>query len=240
MKRLLYFLIFALFTAIVQSCSNDDLDFETAPVGSDCITIDVSSNRLLTRATVSDNSVEESVRHLDVVIFAEDGTFKYSERISVNAPAGTVRLKAKRKNIFVEDDKYFVYVIANSTRPATDFSGLLTVTDFVKMTQVDERLHITGTTVDGAPTHFLMDGAAFMKSGSEPATPTPVVLYEGNDRENTELKVNLRRAAAKVVLRLLKGDKVTFNRNGHEGYYVRNLPYVTNVLTPIAPYSVPI
>lgn len=237
MKRLLYFLIFALFTAIVQSCSNDDLDFETAPVGSDCITIDVSSNRLLTRATVSDNSVEESVKHLDVVIFAEDGTFKYSERISVNAPAGTVRLKAKRKNIFVEDDKYFVYVIANSTRPATDFSGLLTVTDFVKMTQVDERLHITGTTVDGAPTHFLMDGAAFMKSGSEPATPTPVVLYEGNDRENTELKVNLRRAAAKVVLRLLKGDKVTFNRNGHEGYYVRNLPYVTNVLTPIAPYS---
>lgn len=237
MKRLLYFLIFALFAAIMQSCSNDDLDFETAPLGSDCITIDVSSNRLVTRATVSDNSVEESVKHLDVVIFAEDGAFKYSERISVNAPAGTVRLKAKRKNIFAEDDKYFVYVIANSTHPATDFSGLLTMTDLVKMTQVDERLHITGTAVDGAPTHFLMDGAAFPKAGTEPASVEPVVLYDGNDKVNTELKVNLRRAAAKVVMRLLKGEKVTFNSNGHEGYYVRNLPYVTNVLTPLVPFT---
>ena len=71
----------------------------------------------------------------------------------------------------------------------------------------------------------------------EPVSAEPVVLYDGNDKVNTELKVNLRRAAAKVVMRLSKGDKVSFNRNGHEGYYVRNLPYVTNVLTPLVPFT---
>lgn len=236
MKRQLYIILSALFavafTAALQSCSSDEIELETPQAGGDCITIDVSAGRLLTRATVADNAVEEAVSHLDVVIFEEAGAFKYSERVSVDAPAGTIRLKAKRKALFVEDEKYFVYVIANSSLPESTFAGFSTIDDLVVLTQSDERLHMTGTAVEGAPTHFLMDGAAFMKSGSEPASPTAVVLYDGNDKEDTALKVNLRRAAAKVVLRLSKGDKVTFNRNGHEGYYVRNLPYVTNVLTP--------
>lgn len=237
MKRLLYILTSALIAVAIQSCSNDEIDLGTAPLGDDCITIDVSSNRLITRATIGDNAVEEAVSHLDVVIFAETGEFEYSERISVDSPTGTVRLKAKRKVLFEEDAKYYVYVIANSSHSAAEFAALATVDNLVTMTQGDERLHMTGTGVADAPTHFLMDGAAFLKAGAEPASAEPVVLYDGNDKEDTALKVNLRRAAAKVVIRLAKGSKVTFNRNGHEGYYVRNLPYVTNVITPLAPFT---
>lgn len=237
MKRILYIISLALFAVAALSCSNDEIDFETSSWADDCITMDVSANMLATRASIGDNAVEEAVRHLDVVIFTEDGVYRYSERLNVDAPVGTVKLKAKRSALFGKDEKYYVYVIANSTHSPAVFSGLATVDDLVKMTQVDERLHVTGAGIADAPTHFLMDGTAFLKAGAEPAGAEPIVLYDGNDRENTALKVNLRRAAAKVVMRLVKGDKVTFNRNGHEGYYVRNLPYVTNVIAPLAPYT---
>lgn len=239
MKRLFYFLIPTFFAVIIQSCSDEEFDIETPSLSRDCITIDVSSNRLVTRATINDNAAEEAVSHLDVVIFAETGAFKYSERIHVDSPTGTIRLKAKRNVLFSKDEKYFVYVIANSTYSADVFSELATKDDLVTLTQSDERLHLTGTSahVENVPTHFLMDGAAFLKAGAEPASAEPVVLNNGNEKVNTELKVNLRRAAAKVVIRLSRGGKVEFNQNGHEGYYVRNLPYVTNVITPLTPYT---
>ena len=239
MKRLFYFLIPTFFAVIIQSCSDEEFDIETPSLSRDCITIDVSSNNLVTRATINDNAAEEAVRHLDVVIFAETGAFKYSERIHVDSPTGTIRLKAKRNVLFTKDEKYYVYVIANSTYAADVFSELATKDDLVTLTQSDERLHLTGTSahVENVPTHFLMDGAAFLKAGAEPASAEPVVLNNGNEKVNTELKVNLRRAAAKVVVRLSRGGKVEFNRNGHEGYYVRNLPFVTNVITPLASYT---
>ena len=105
MKRQLYLLMSTLLAMATLSCASDEIDVETPPASDGQISIDVSSCRLLTRGAVSDNAIEEAVSHLDVVIFAEDGTFQYSERVMVDASAGTIRLNAKRSVDFVEDTR---------------------------------------------------------------------------------------------------------------------------------------
>lgn len=232
MKRFINILMCAVSLIVVHSCINDDIEFVADVTEGDFISIDISSGALQTRA-VADNGLEAAVSHVDVLIFQEDGAFKYSERIAVNAPQGTVRLSTNRRDVFGENEKYFVYVIANSTLDHSAFSSLADIDALHALKQEDERIHITGSSVEGAPHHFLMDGAAFLQPGTEPAEPQAIVLYDGNDSETTKLKVNLRRAAAKVVIRLMKGDKVTFNQNAHVGYYLRNMPYSTTVI-PLA------
>lgn len=235
MKRYIYMLMCILPLAAMQSCVNDDVDFEPVGNDGDYISLEILSNGLQTRATIEDNAVEEALSHLDVLFFSEDGDEKvYSERLFTDAAQGSVKLAMKRSDYLVKDAKYFVYVIANSTLPASTFSALASVDELHALEQVDERIHITGSTVKDSPSHFLMDGVAFLASASaEPSVPAAVVLYDGNDAESTKIKVNLRRAAAKLVVRLLKGDNVSFMKNVHIGYYLRNMPYSTTVI-PLA------
>ena len=234
MKRFINFLLCAALFFTVQSCVNDDAGFEADVTGNDFIAIDISQGALLkTRATVDANTAEEAVKHVDVLIFEDGGDYLYSERILVNAPEGTVRLSKNRRDLFVKDATYYVYVIANSTHPHSKFSSLTVVDSLHALKQVDERVHITGLSLSGAPTHFLMDGAAYLLSGEEPASPEPIVLYDGNDSEATKLKVNLRRAVSKIIVKLRKGADVSFIQNSHAGYYLRNMPYNTTVI-PLA------
>lgn len=234
MKRFINFLLCAALFFTVQSCVNDDAGFEADVTGNDFIAIDISQGALLkTRATVDANTAEEAVKHVDVLIFEDGGDYLYSERILVNAPEGTVRLSKNRRDLFVKDAAYYVYVIANSTHPHSKFSSLTVVDSLHALKQVDERVHITGLSLSGAPTHFLMDGAAYLLSGEEPASPEPIVLYDGNDSEATKLKVNLRRAVSKIIVKLRKGADVSFIQNSHAGYYLRNMPYNTTVI-PLA------
>lgn len=233
MKRYIYILMCMLPLAVMQSCINDD-DFEPVETAGDYISLEILSNGLQTRATIEDEAVEEALSHLDVLIFSEDGEDKiYSERLFTDAAQGSVRLGMKRSDYLTKDAKYFVYVIANSTLPESAFSALASVDELHDLDQVDERIHITGSSVENSPSHFLMDGAAFLASATEPASPEAIVLYDGNDAESTKIKVNLRRAAAKLVVRLVKGDNVTFVQNAHAGYYLRNMPYSTTVI-PLA------
>ena len=234
MKRFINFLLCAALFFTVQSCVNDDAGFEADVTGNDFIAIDISQGALLkTRATVDANTAEEAVKHVDVLIFEDGGDYLYSERILVNAPEGTVRLSKNRRDLFVKDATYYVYVIANSTHPHSKFSSLTVVDSLHALKQVDERVHITGLSLSGAPTYFLMDGAAYLLSGEEPASPEPIVLYDGNDSEATKLKVNLRRAVSKIIVKLRKGADVSFIQNSHAGYYLRNMPYNTTVI-PLA------
>ena len=237
MKRYIYILICSVSLMALQSCIEDDFNLEALPSGGDYISLDVSSMRLQTRASIASTAAEEAVSHLDVVIFNSAGNEKvYNGRILVDASYGTVNLDVKRSELFDVNAKYFVYVIANSSLPEKSFSELSSVDELHALTQTDERIHVSGTSVKDAPTHFLMDGVAFLNasgSATEPLKPAAVVLYDGNDKESTKLKVNLRRAAAKLVVRLYKGDNVEFVNKSNAGYYLRNMPYSTTLI-PLA------
>ena len=197
MKRFINFLLCAALFFTVQSCVNDDAGFEADVTGNEVVAIEISQGALLkTRASVDANMAEEAMKHVDVLIFEESGAFLYSERFVVNGPEGTVRLSRNRRDLFVKDAAYFVHVIANSTHAHSTFSSLADLDSLHALKQVDERVHITGSPMESAPTHFLMDGAAYLLPGEEPVSPAPVVLYDGNDNEPTNLKVNLRRAVS--------------------------------------------
>lgn len=234
MKHFIYAMIYAVSFIVLHSCVNDDAVWEAQVTDTDYIAIEVYQGALRqTRGSVSDNDMERAVKHLDVVIFEEGGDYKYSERFVVNSSEGTVRLGKNRRDLFGKDEKYLVYVIANSTHEHSVFSSLKDVDALHSLKQYDERVHVTATSVESAPGYFLMDGAAYLQSGSEPYVPASVVLYDGNDSEATKLKVNLRRAVAKVTVKLAKGSDVSFVHNEHVGYYLRNMPYSTTVI-PLA------
>lgn len=237
MKRYIYILICAVSLMTLQSCIEDDFNLETLPSGGDYISLDISSMKLQTRASIASTAAEEAVSHLDIVIFNSAGNEKvYNGRILVGASYGTVNLDVRRSELFEVDARYFVYVIANSSLPEKSFSELASVEELHALTQSDERIHVSGTSVKDAPTHFLMDGVAFLNASgnaTEPLKPAAVVLYDGNDKESTKLKVNLRRAAAKLVIRLYKGDNVEFVNKSNAGYYLRNMPYSTTLI-PLA------
>ena len=192
------------------------------------IVLDLSSG--LTKA--ADTDVESFVNHLDVFIFdvngTEPGAEVYYERYQVNNAASLV-LNAKRST-FTAGQKYYVYLLANSNLPKSDFEAVESYNDLIDKKQEDYNLHLTGLTIDGAPSYFLMDAVAFQGGSS------PVVLNNGVSSDNTVLDAVLRRAAAKVVINIKASEKVEFKaftiEDGSEGglYYLRNMPYDTYLL----------
>ena len=192
------------------------------------IVLDLSSG--LTKA--ADTDVESFVNHLDVFIFdvngAEPGAEVYYERYQVNNAASLV-LNAKRST-FAAGQKYYVYLLANSNLSKSDFEAVESYNDLIDKKQEDYNLHLTGLTIDGAPSYFLMDAVAFQGGSS------PVVLNNGVSSDNTVLDAVLRRAAAKVVINIKASEKVEFKaftiEDGSEGglYYLRNMPYDTYLL----------
>ena len=239
MMRTLYYISLLFMLTLVVGCIYDD-PTEVVYEDNDYVMLQVSSPAFnITRADTIPLSYEDAVKHLDVFIFLDnngnDSTIHY-ERIAVNAPEGTIRLKAKR-NSFIANEQYYVYVIANSTYSENSFAAIANREQLRLLKQEDYRIHVTGQKISNAPTHFLMDGIAYLKGHKEPVTPSPSILYNGNDRDETILKVRLRRAAAKIVVKLRKGKDVTFNYNQHLGYYVKNMPYSTMVLQEMEPHQ---
>ena len=145
MKRYIYILICSVSLMALQSCIEEDFNLEALPSGGDYISLDVSSMRLQTRASIASTAAEEAVSHLDVVIFNSAGNEKvYNGRILVDASYGTVNLDVKRSELFDVNAKYFVYVIANSSLPEKSFSELSSVDELHALTQTDERIHVSG------------------------------------------------------------------------------------------------
>lgn len=230
----------------LASC-NDETDLGVTPEGDgNSILINLSSETLpVGRAALDDNATESAVHHIDVLIFADDGSKKWHERIVCNSATNTISLSAKRSD-FTADTPYWVYLIANSTAEATAFADKDFNLDKLRsMTQTDERIHVTGLSFEGVetPKNFLMDGVAYLESDkTEPASASAVVLNNGNKADDTKLKVTLRRAAAKIVVKIYKGEKVTFKdkfvdgettTTVNPGYYLRNLPFTTSVIAGV-------
>lgn len=227
--------------ALFFTACDKDIDFPGSNVGGDgnSIILDLSSGSLPVSRALNATGVEIKVDHIDVLIFGEDGSKKHHERVNGSETgSGTIALTAKRSD-FAADTKYWVHLIANSTADESVFAA----EDFDRstllgMTQEDDEIHMTGCpSAEGVPQAFLMDGVAYLKGDAEPE-PTaagPVVLNNGNKSDDTKLQVTLRRAAAKLVIRINKGRFVEFNNESgtRAGYYLRNMPYTTSVVAGI-------
>lgn len=241
MKQLLHHIVFCCLTVLCFAACDKDDTFHAAGSGGDgnSIILDLASASLpVTRATVEATGVEIAVSHLDVLIFNEEGTKVWHERVSTADKSKTITLSAKRSS-FTANEKYWVYLIANSTADVNTFKADdFDLAALKAMKQEDERIHITGLSgiAGGAPQTFLMDGIAYPKGTKEPETAGTVELNNGKEADNTELQVTLRRAAAKIVVSIKKGEQVEFDNSpaAHHraGYYLRNMPYNTSVIPP--------
>ena len=242
MKQLLHHIVFCCLAACCfTACDHEDIFRQTETEGDgNSIILNLASGKLpLTRANVEANGAEIAVSHLDVLIFKQDGTKAWHERVDgIKDGKDKITLSAQRST-FDENESYWVYLIANSTADVSIFEDEnFTLTSLNALKQEDKDIHMTGlASATGVPQTFLMDGVAYPKDEQEPATVKMVVLNNGDKTDDTELQTMLRRAAAKIVVNIKSGEHVLFD-NGPQayraGYYLRNMPYSTSVIKPAA------
>ena len=240
MKQLLHYIVFCCLAACCfTACDHEDIFRQTETEGDgNSIILNLASGKLpLTRANVEANGAEIAVSHLDVLIFNQDGTKVWHERVDgIKDGKDKITLSAQRST-FDENESYWVYLIANSTADVSIFEDEnFTLASLNALKQEDKDIHMTGlASATGVPQTFLMDGVAYPKGEQEPATVKMVVLNSGDKTNDTELQTVLRRAAAKIVVNIKSGEHVQFD-NGpqtyHAGYYLRNMPYSTSVIKP--------
>ena len=236
MKKIFFNLLsLASCVAVAVSCSIDGGTEIPQPEGGRII-LDFSNVAKQSRA-VEDNSVEAAVDQVDVFIFEEDGTSTqprvHYERITSSATHAVLNVSRSK---FDTSKVYWVHLLANATASEADFAAITTLAELKQMQQKDDRIHITGLDIEGAPQRFLMDGVAYI-GANEPSAPSAIQLNDGNFTANTELKVTLRRAAAKIVVTIKRGNTVTFSNLYQAGYYIHNLPYTTPLLAGVDPQA---
>ena len=239
-NRILNILLLLMTVLPAVSCDILFDDISTTP-NEGAIVLHFCTPDVAVKGTIEDNACESYMSHLDVLIYEYENSsytpFHY-ERISVSAtPQGTVSLH-KTKNDFKKNVGYKFFVIANSTLDESIFKNedtIISYDKFLDLDQTDELIHLSG--VDHHimnphyPQMFLMDGVAYM-GASEPATPGRVVVNDPNVNDDVILKVTLRRAAAKILITIIPGDKVTFDSKLmalSDGYLIRNMPNRTTL-----------
>ena len=212
----------------MMACSNDIGVTNSTDVGKITLSLDASGATFGTRADATDNDAERKLEWIDVFVFtagaendsASDDTFLYHERIDHSAAAEPHTLGLDLTAL-AENQAYYVDVVANSKTLQSINNIAADITSrgalFSKI-ETTEYIQMTGASgVNNVPTSFLMDGVAYTQS-TEPATPSSVVLRPtgANMSENVNLKVTLRRAAAKVVFnfKLMSGDDSYFKSFG--------------------------
>lgn len=237
MKQILYSIMMCcLMVTFLTACSqeNDPFPQGEGSKGNGIMLRLSTGIQFQTRADAA--GAEVAVSHLDVFIFDADETMKYYERVSNCTDRQETVTLAVSKNAFTANTGYYVYLLANSTHVTSDFENLANLSALKAMTQEDERIHITGLpNVEIAPKTFLMDGIAY-SGDQEPQAATTVVLNDNDPSSDTELKVMLRRAAAKIIIHVNNGDAVTFDKkqvNATPDYYLRNMPYSTSLLAGV-------
>ena len=205
------------------------------------IVLNFGTSEISAKGTVPDNTFEASVRHLDVIIYEYEGmqngdeiyTPFYHERINVSASQQGKATLNKTPKDFTKGKEYKFFIIANTTEPAEIYykdGKILNYKDFLKLDQTDRFIHLAGLDF-GAENHtypqtFLMDGTAYLGE-SEPDSPARITINSNGDDNDVELNVVLRRAAAKILISIYPGDKVTFTKellNLSDGYLIRNMP----------------
>lgn len=246
MKRYIYYILSAMLLLGAVACSDSPVGGEPQ-IGTDEIVLDFSSGSVASRA--SDEVHESRVTHLDVLIFTDatsdnDKALFHHERKSVSASQGKIALSKTRED-FVENAKYWVYVLANSSADETSIASIANVAELKTLPQTDKNIHLTSltqlsTAEEPVPATFLMDGVCYVKPDTEGDFDMPSVIptsaavnINNTSTDATVLKVVLRRAAAKIKLKIVAGDNVRFDNTiagSNSGYYLRNMPVSTLVV----------
>jgi hypothetical protein len=178
--------------------------------------------------TVEGTSTESYVHHLDVFIFQADadnakGRRVHYKRYELNN-SSSLTLECKRAE-FDPSDRFYVYLVANSSFSEAELADQKTYQQLQHNRQVDDYIHHCGLTSPNAPQYFLMDALATNEKGEN-----PVRLNDGVLANSTLLTGELRRAAAKVEIKIKAGANVSFHNFAgdmeSEGglYHIRNLP----------------
>lgn len=195
------------------------------------------------RDTSPDNDTEAALSHLDVMMYKyneDDYTYEpfYHERVDVTQyPDGTAYLK-KKKDDFEPYAQYKIYVVANSTHGEDIFkpegTAVISHENLMRLDQTDENIHLSG--IRGGnnvyPQYFLMDGVAYMGK-EEPRNPSTIVINSDENSDDIVIKVKLRRAAAKYIVKIYPGENVEFSQQmlaQSKGYMLRNMPIRTRVV----------
>ena len=242
MKKLIQY-IFTLLMVSLAAASCAAIFDDVAPSDDDGgVVLHFCTSDVAVKGTIEDNACESYMSHLDILIYKYENSsytpFHY-ERISVSAtPQGTVSLH-KNKNDFDEGAQYKFFVIANSTLAETAFKNgesIISYKAFLDLDQTDKLIHLSG--VDHHimnphyPQMFLMDGVAYI-GDKEPDIPGHVMVNDPDKGDEVKLNVVLRRAAAKILIKITPGGNVTFvpelMAQSH-GYLVRNMPNRTTLV----------
>ena len=241
-NHMLYILSMLMISLWAVSCAalSDD---EILGQDDDFIVLDFNMSGVAAKGPIEDNACESLMKHIDVVIYeragAEDYTPFYHQRINVTGtPDGKTAIGRTKKD-FAENVEYRFFVIANSTHPETIYyknGSMLGYKDFLNLDQTDRLIHLSGVDFDilnpHYPQQFLMDGVAYM-GDSEPASPGNIVINDPAADDDVTVKVTLRRAAAKMIITITPGDKVTFTQElmaKSSGYMLRNMPHRTTLV----------
>ena len=178
--------------------------------------------------TIDGTSTESYVHHLDVFIFMADadnakGKRVHYKRYELNN-SSSLTLECKRAE-FDPSDRFYVYLVANSSFSEAELADQKTYQQLQHNRQVDDYIHHCGLTSPNAPQYFLMDALATNEKGEN-----PIRLNDGVLANSTLLTGELRRAAAKVEIKIKAGANVSFHNFAgdmeSEGglYHIRNLP----------------
>ena len=193
--------------------------------------------------TSPDTEDESVLVHLDVLMYklnSDENKFEsfYYERIDVTQyPDGTAYIK-KKKEDFELNERYKIYVIANSTHDTAIFhpegTPVISYDNLMKLEQTDNNIHLSAIEDhnDAFPQYFLMDGVAYI-GNKEPNKPGTIIINEEDNIDDVVVKVKLRRAAAKYIIKIYPGENVDFLHEQFaqsKGYMLRNMPVRTRVV----------
>ena len=242
MKRGCY-VLFSFILWLLASCADSEVSDFLQPEEGGNIVLSVHTGISVSRAenTFPDREIESALDSLDIFISDNNGSIVHYERIrEVSDAPDKVTLKARKEN-FTSGSQYRVDVIANARSKESDFKVLSSLNDLKGVIQEDYRIQVSGgkkfgsigPTITGVPDNFLMDGCI-----------SSVILNDGTSR-HTSLSVVLKRAAAKIVVKLARDkEKNTILFDDCElakqemGYNLRNMPYTTSMLADAPAHEV--
>ena len=229
MKQYIQNSIYGLLFCSLISCEAEHINLFLGGEDSEQITISVSVPGVDIETRAEDTQIESALNHLDLLIFDNNENNIAVQRItqSLSSPNGTIKLSQKRSD-FKENADYSIYVIANSN---TNLNDVKTLNDLKVKIQTDENIHLSGLSGNDIPSNFLMDGCVFNDELFENEPEQAGTIKLGN--KDLNLKVVLRRAAAKVIVTLNKGKDISFIDNNQKGYYFKNIAKQTTLLKDV-------
>ncbi len=273
MKRILGNITFA-FAALLllAGCAKPELVLpEPEESGEGLITLTLINGTFPTRAASDLEDYEKAVQHIDVIIFekgsdGKPGAWAFHARKDAANLEGQKIVLGKRTDF--QDKEYWIYVIANHTSAdGSEFSstGCPNFLVFCQKAAENELVFLTGHGEMGNvkfPQYFLMDGVAYDSAYPPVKDQNGELEYSAVNLNRSDidatrdvlLKVDLKRAAAKIVVNISEktrdpenpyGNYVEFTGKGSiqtpsdgknpddlitSGFYFRELPYSTSLI----------